>query len=74
LQLPNSNRGVISGQARSLVGLQSEANQPAPASGSTIAAPRSGSRGQLDRAFRRITLVGSQPTSLRRSGDLNRPQ
>ena len=66
MQLPNRDRSLITGTARSLVYGDGVA-QPAPIqTEGSVPGERSGSRGQLDAYFRRVTTVGSLQTSLRR--------
>jgi hypothetical protein len=73
LQLPNRYRSLIRGTARSLV-YGAGASQTVPIPGESGApGERSGSRGQLDASFRRVTTVGSPQTSLRRSVSVLRP-
>jgi hypothetical protein len=73
LQLPNRDRSLITGTARSLV-YGDGASQPAPIqTEGGVPRERSGSRGQLDASFRRVTSVGSLQTSLRRGFGFGRP-
>ncbi len=72
MQLPNRDRSLITGTARSLV-YGDGASQPAPIQTEGSVPERSGSRGQLDASFRKVTMVGSLQTSLRRSVNPGRP-
>ncbi len=73
MQLPDSIRAAISGRARSIVALDGSAHRSHEASPPAVAGENSGSRVQLGRSFRRVTLVGVHESSLRRNGTLNRP-
>jgi hypothetical protein len=73
LQLPNRDRSLITGTARSLV-YGDGASQPVPIqTEGSVPGERSGSRGQLDASFRRVTMVGSLQTILRRGAGPGRP-
>jgi hypothetical protein len=71
LQLPNRDRSGVTGTARSLV---YGAAQPVPAQAESGGhGERSGSRGQMDASFRKVTPVGSHQANLRRSFNPSRP-
>jgi hypothetical protein len=73
LQLHNRDRSGVTGTARSLV-YGDGASQLVPAQVECGAlGERSGSREQLDASFRKVTMVGSHQTSLRRRFNPGRP-
>lgn len=73
MRLLNRKQGIVDGQTGNTAVPPSEPPQEQAAPPPDPATERSGSRAHLAPSFRRITSVGCNPLTMRRSGSIVRP-